>query len=57
MSSKKQKAPPAAEQFSTQKTGRRELSGSIPGRACRPSRSEFSGNFSETRVCTGYDPL
>ena len=35
------------------KTGRREVPGSIPGRAWRPSRSEFSGVFSETRVNTG----
>ena len=37
----------------TLKTGRRELPGSNPGRACRPSRSEFSVVFSETRVDTG----
>ena len=34
--------------------GRREVPGSIPGRACR---SEFSVVFSETRVNTGYDSL
>ena len=32
------------------KTGRREVPGSIPGRACRPGRLEFSVVFSETRV-------
>ena len=37
----------------TLKTGRREVPGSNPGRACRPSRSEFSVVFSETRVNTG----
>ena len=37
----------------TLKTGRREGPGSNPGRACRPSRSEFSVVFSETRVNTG----
>ena len=36
-----------------QKTGRREVPGSIPGRACRPSRSKFSVVFSETRVNAG----
>ena len=36
----------------TLKTGRREVPGSNPGRACRPSRSEFSAVFSETRVNT-----
>ena len=41
----------------TLKTGRRKVPGSIPGRACRPSRSEFSVVFSETRVNTGQDPL
>ena len=30
-----------------------EVSGSILGRACRPSRSEFSVIFSETRVNMG----
>ena len=37
----------------TLKTGRREVPGSVPGHACRPSRSEFSVVFSETRVNTG----
>ena len=37
----------------TLKTGRREVPGSNPGRVCRPSRSEFSVVFSETRVNTG----
>ena len=37
----------------TLKTGRREVPGSTPGRTCRPSRSEFSVVFSETRVNTG----
>ena len=37
----------------TLKTGRREVPGSNRGRACRPSRSEFSVVFSETRVNTG----
>ena len=32
----------------TLKTGRREVIGSNPGRACRSSRSEFSVVFSET---------
>ena len=35
------------------KAGRREVPGSNPGRACRPSRLEFSVVFSETRVNTG----
>ena len=35
------------------KTGTREVLGSIPGRACPPSRSEFPMVFSETRVNTG----
>ena len=39
------------------KAGRWEVSGSIPGRACRPSRSEFFVVFFETRVYTGSDPL
>ena len=34
----------------TLKTGTREVLGSNPGRACRPSRSEFSVVFSETRI-------
>ena len=37
----------------TLRTGRREVPGSNPGRACRPSHSEFSVVFSETRVNTG----
>ena len=41
----------------TLKTGRREVSGSNPGRACRPSRSEFSVVFSETRVNEVWDPF
>ena len=44
--------PPVAE-LVTLKTGRREVPDSIPGRACRPNRSEFSVVFSETRVNTG----
>ena len=39
------------------KTGRREVPDSNPGRACRPSPSEFSVVFSETRVNAGWDPL
>ena len=39
------------------KTGRREVPGAIPGRACRPSRSDFLWFFSETRVNTGQDLL
>ena len=31
--------------------------GSIPGRACRPSRSEFSVDFSEILLNMGLDPL
>ena len=38
---------------STLKTGRREMQGSIFGRAYRPSRLEFNVVFSETRVTTG----
>ena len=34
-------------------TGRREVPGSNPGRACRPSLSEFSVVISETHVYTG----
>ena len=34
------------------KTGSREVPGSILGRACWPSRSEFPGVFSETHVNT-----
>ena len=33
------------------------MPGSNPDRACRPSHSEFSVFFSETRVNTGQDPL
>ena len=36
-----------------QKTGRLEVPGSIPGRACRLSPSEFSVVFPETRLNTG----
>ena len=39
------------------KTGRREVLGSIPGRTCRPSRSEFFVVFSETPVNTSWDSL
>ena len=34
------------------KAGRLEVPGSIPGRACRPSRSEFSVVFPEACVNT-----
>ena len=34
------------------KTGRREVPGSNPGRTCRPSCSEFSVVFSNTRINT-----
>ena len=37
----------------TLKTGRWEVPGSNPGRACRPSRSEFSVVFSETSINVG----
>ena len=37
----------------TLKTGRREVPDSNAGHACRPSLSEFSVVFSETRVNTG----
>ena len=37
----------------TLKIGRREVPGSNPGQACRPSCSEFSVIFSETRLNTG----
>ena len=47
--------PPVAGD-SALKIGRRELPSSIPGHACRLSRSEFSVVFSETRVNTGQDP-
>ena len=40
-------------QWLRSKTDRREVPGSFLGRACRPSRSEFSVVFSETRVNTG----
>ena len=42
-------APSVAERVCAQ-TGRREVLGSILCRACRPSRSEFSVVFFETRV-------
>ena len=35
------------------KTGRRQVQGLIPGRACRTSRSEFFVVFFETCVNTG----
>ena len=35
------------------KTGRHEVLGSIPDRACRHSPSKFSVVFSETRANTG----
>ena len=38
-------------------TFKREVSDSISGRACEPSRSEFSVLFSENRVNTGTGPL
>ena len=44
---------PTSRELITLKTGRREVSGSNPGRAYRPKRSEFSVVFSETRVNTG----
>ena len=37
----------------TLKTGRRDMPGSNPGRACQPSRSEFPVVFSETSVNMG----
>ena len=37
----------------TVKTERREVPGSNPGRACRPSHSEFSVVFAETLVNMG----
>ena len=43
---------PTSGRVVTLETGRREVLGSN-GRACRPSRSEFSVVFSETRVNTG----
>ena len=44
-------ALPVAERFCS-RTGRREVPGSIVGRACRPSRSELSLVYSETRINT-----
>ena len=44
---------PTSGRVVTLETGRREVPGSNPGRACRPRRSEFSAVFSETRVNTG----
>ena len=44
---------PTSGRVVTLETGRREVPGSNIGRACRPSRSEFSVVFSETRVNTG----
>ena len=44
---------PWSHQWLRSKIGRREVPGSFLGRACRPSRSEFSVVFSETRVNTG----
>ena len=44
---------PTSGRVVTLETGRREVPGSNPGRACRPSRSEFSVFFSETRVDMG----
>ena len=46
------KAPHQWQSGSVLKTGRREVPGSIPGGACRPSHSKFSVVFSETRVNT-----
>ena len=39
------------------KSGKREVPGSIPGRACRPSCLEFSVVFSETHKNTCQDSL
>ena len=39
------------------KDARREVSGSSPGRACRPSQSEFSAVLSENRINTDQDHL
>ena len=39
------------------KTGRQEVPDSIPGRACRPNRLEFSVVFSEIRIDTGLGSL
>ena len=44
---------PTSGSAATFKTGRREVPGSKPGRACQPSRSEFSVVFSETRLNMG----
>ena len=44
---------PTSGRVVTLETGRREVPGSNTGRACRPSCSEFSVVFSETRVNTG----
>ena len=44
---------PTSVEVAELKTDRGEMSGSNPGRACRPSHSEFSVVFSETRVNTG----
>ena len=48
---------PTSSWMVTLQTGRRKVPGSNPSRACRPSRSEFSMVFSETRVNTGLDCL
>ena len=45
-------ADPTSGGVVTLKSGRREVTGSNSGRACRPSRSEFSVVFSEIRVST-----
>ena len=42
--------PPTSGGVVTLQTGKQEVPGSIPGRACRPSRLEFSVVFFETRV-------
>ena len=52
-----QKKGPTSGSAKTLKTGRREVPGSNPGRACRPIRLQFSVIFSETRVNIGKDPL
>ena len=39
------------------KTGRREVRGLIPARACQPSRLEFLAVFSVPNVNTGWNPL
>ena len=49
--------PTSGSAVTLKKTGRREMPVSNPGRACRPSRSEFSVVFSETPVNTGCDPF